>query len=71
MVSNDAPEGLEKIPVGRLVNSTGLDLNIGFEMSDNPAVRGHDINITQAYAAPDGFYQPIVLVNGQGLLGHL
>ncbi len=59
------PSRLPTVSPADLVNATELDLKTGFHVSANATVRGYEFNITQAYAAPDGFYKPMILVNGQ------
>ncbi|RYP71468.1 hypothetical protein DL771_004835 [Monosporascus sp. 5C6A] len=61
-------EGLESVPIERLVNATELDLDTGFSVEGaggRSAVREYVFNISQALAAPDGFQKPMILVNGQ------
>lgn len=58
------PERLGTVTLDRLVNKTQLDLKTGFVISTDANVREYEFNITQAYAAPDGFYKPMILVNG-------
>lgn len=53
------------IPVGKLVNSKELSLDTGFVVSDTPAVREYQFNISQSYGAPDGFRKLMIVVNGQ------
>jgi FtsP/CotA-like multicopper oxidase with cupredoxin domain len=48
-----------------LVNKTQLNLNTGFIVSSEATSREFDLNITQAWAAPDGVYKPMILANGQ------
>lgn len=53
------------VPVGELVNSTGLDLKTGFLVSGKPSVREFEFTISHAYASPDGVRKPMILINGQ------
>ena len=74
------PADLEFVPIERLINTTELELKTGFvvekkgdseskrerdEEEAAAAVREYEFNVTQAYAAPDGFRKPMMLVNGQ------
>jgi len=53
------------IPSDKLVNTEELSLNTSFVVSSTPTVREYQFNISQAYAAPDGFRKLMILVNGQ------
>lgn len=60
------PDDLPIIPAGQLTNRTELDLETGFGFSAaGPRVREYDFTISLGLAAPDGFWKPMVLVNGQ------
>lgn len=61
----DIPETLDSVPIDKLINKTELELDTGFIVSQEAKIREYVFNITQAYAAPDGFQKPMVLVNGQ------
>lgn len=58
------PDDLPIIPAAQLTNRTELDLATGF-VASVPQVREYDFTISMALAAPDGFWKPMVLVNGQ------
>lgn len=63
---NGIPDDLPIIPAAQLTNRTELDLSTGFvTTSGAPRVREYDFTISMALAAPDGFWKPMVLVNGQ------
>lgn len=53
------------VSVDKLVNSKELRLDTGFVVSGTPTVREYQFNISQAYAAPDGFRKLMIVVNGQ------
>lgn len=59
------PDSLETVAPGNLVNKTQLDLDTGFVVTSGTTTREYEFNISIAYAAPDGFYKPMILVNGQ------
>lgn len=59
------PEDLPFVSIDRLINETELSLQTKFEVSREPMVRDYVFDVSQAYAAPDGFRKPMVLVNGQ------
>lgn len=60
------PDDLPIIPTAQLTNRTELDLATGFVTTASvPQVREYDFTISMALAAPDGFWKPMVLVNGQ------
>lgn len=61
------PDDLPIIPAAQLTNRTELDLATGFVTATAlvPQVREYDFTISMALAAPDGFWKPMVLVNGQ------
>ncbi|KAI3394203.1 hypothetical protein diail_3018 [Diaporthe ilicicola] len=60
------PDNLPIIPAAQLTNRTELDLATGFTMpAGGPVVREYDFTISLGLAAPDGFWKPMVLVNGQ------
>lgn len=60
------PDDLPIVPAAQLTNRTELDLDTGFAFSAaGPQVREYDFTITLGLAAPDGFWKPMVLVNGQ------
>lgn len=59
------PDDLPIVPTAQLINRTELDLATGFTMADAPGVREYDFTISLGLAAPDGFWKPMVLVNGQ------
>lgn len=61
------PDDLPIIPAAQLTNRTELDLATGFVTTAGtaPQVREYDFTIGMALAAPDGFWKPMVLVNGQ------
>ncbi|KAH8759376.1 Cupredoxin [Diaporthe sp. PMI_573] len=61
------PGDLPIVPAGQLANRTELDLATGFVVSgsEGPRVREFDFTVGMALAAPDGFWKPMVLVNGQ------
>lgn len=62
------PDDLTVIPPAQLTNRTELDLATGFEVPSaggGPRVREYDFTISLGLAAPDGFWKPMVLVNGQ------
>ena len=59
------PDDLPTIPAAELVNTKQLNLETGFVVSKDAVVRSYEFNITQAYAAPDGVYKPMILVDGQ------
>ncbi|KAI1376948.1 putative multicopper oxidase [Hypoxylon crocopeplum] len=59
------PESLGFVPGDRLINKSELELDTGFVVSKEAKVREYVFNIAQAYATPDGFRKPMVLVNGQ------
>ncbi|KAF8601045.1 hypothetical protein BDV93DRAFT_586815 [Ceratobasidium sp. AG-I] len=42
-----------------------LTLSSNFEITDKPTTRTYDWTITQEEGAPDGFYRPMLVVNGQ------
>ncbi|KAI1492621.1 hypothetical protein F5X96DRAFT_677585 [Biscogniauxia mediterranea] len=46
-------------------NSSKLELDTDFAVSNETQVREYVFNVSQAYAAPDGFQKPMILVNGQ------
>lgn len=63
---NGIPDDLPVVPAAQLTNRTELDLDTGFAFSAaGPQVREYDFTITLGLAAPDGFWKPMVLVNGQ------
>ncbi|KAL1874919.1 hypothetical protein VTK73DRAFT_10399 [Phialemonium thermophilum] len=53
------------VPIDRLVNATELDLRTGFNISTASTTREYTFHLGQAYAAPDGFRKPMILINGQ------
>lgn len=59
------PDDLPIIPAAQLTNRTELDLDTGFAFSAGPRMREYDFTVTLGLAAPDGFWKPMVLVNGQ------
>lgn len=59
------PNNLPVIPITQLINRTELDLETGFTVSATPAVREYEFHISHGLAAPDGFWKPMILVNGQ------
>lgn len=64
------PAGLREptiptIAIDKLVNTGELSLNTSLAISSTPTVREYQFNISQAYAAPDGFQKLMILVNGQ------
>lgn len=64
------PAGLREpviptISIDQLVNKEELSLNTSFVVSSTPTIREYQFNISQAYAAPDGFRKLMILVNGQ------
>lgn len=59
------PDDLPIVPAAQLSNRTELDLDTGFAFSAVPRVREYDFTVTLGLAAPDGFWKPMVLVNGQ------
>lgn len=60
------PDDLPVVPAAQLTNRTELDLDTGFAFSAaGPQVREYDFTVTLGLAAPDGFWKPMVLVNGQ------
>ncbi|KAI0599387.1 multicopper oxidase-domain-containing protein [Biscogniauxia sp. FL1348] len=59
------PENLDVVPIDKLVNSRELELDTNFMVSNETQVREYVFNVSQAYAAPDGFQKPMILVNGQ------
>ncbi|KAI1459319.1 putative multicopper oxidase [Annulohypoxylon moriforme] len=63
------PEGLDFVPINRLVNRTELELDTGFSAfgkgEEGAKVREFVFNVSLSLAAPDGFRKPMVLVNGQ------
>lgn len=66
--SNDSSEGHNEatpsIQGGGLVNSTELDLKTNFLISNVPTTRSYTFDITQGFAAPDGFRKSMLLING-------
>jgi len=65
VASYGIPDGLSTIPTDDLVNAKQLNLETDFVVSSDATVRTYEFNITQAYAAPDGVYKPMILVNKQ------
>ncbi|KAI5918592.1 multicopper oxidase-domain-containing protein [Camillea tinctor] len=59
------PENLDVVPIDKLINSRELELDTDFTVSHETQVREYVFNVSQAYAAPDGFQKPMILVNGQ------
>ncbi|KAI1499325.1 multicopper oxidase-domain-containing protein [Biscogniauxia marginata] len=59
------PESLEVVPIDKLINTKELELDTDFVVSYETRVREYVFNISQAYAAPDGYQKPMILVNGQ------
>lgn len=59
------PSDLPVIPIDGLINNTELNLGTGFDVSRIPAVREYEFNISHGLAAPDGFWKPMILANGQ------
>lgn len=59
------PDDLEVIALEQLINTEELALNTEFVVSSQPRTREYVFNISQALAAPDGFYKPMILANGQ------
>ncbi|KAL7628086.1 hypothetical protein AAE478_002283 [Parahypoxylon ruwenzoriense] len=62
------PEDLDFVPIDRLINKAELELATGFAVTGGgkeTTVCEYVFNVSQAYAAPDGFLKPMVLVNGQ------
>ncbi|KAH8912861.1 hypothetical protein BR93DRAFT_942620 [Coniochaeta sp. PMI_546] len=51
--------------IDKLVNTGELSLSTSFAISSTPTLREYQFNISQAYAAPDGFQKLMILVNGQ------
>lgn len=49
----------------QLTNRTELDLRTGFVVSRVPTVREYEFDISHGLAAPDGFWKPMILANGQ------
>lgn len=59
------PYDLPLVYQEQLINRTELDLRMGFVVSRVPAVRVYEFNISHGLAAPDGFWKPMILANGQ------
>lgn len=62
--AHSIPDDLPIISAAQLTNRTELDLATGFTFG-SPQVREYDFTISLGLAAPDGFWKPMVLVNGQ------
>lgn len=59
------PDNLPVVPIAQLINKNELDLQTNFVISATPTIREYEFNISHALAAPDGFYKPMILANGQ------
>lgn len=59
------PNNLPVVPITDLINKNELDLQTNFVISGTPTIREYEFNISHALAAPDGFYKPMILANGQ------
>lgn len=59
------PDNLPVIPATQLINHTELRLQTNFTVSRATTTREYVFNISHALAAPDGFYKPMILANGQ------
>ena len=62
---NGIPDDLPIISAAQLTNRTELDLETRFTFSESPQARDYDFTISLGLAAPDGFWKPMVLVNGR------
>ncbi|KAJ0117876.1 diphenol oxidase [Diaporthe amygdali] len=62
--AHSIPDDLPIISAAQLTNRTELDLATGFTFG-SPQVREYNFTISLGLAAPDGFWKPMVLVNGQ------
>lgn len=64
--AHGVPYDLPLVAHDQLVNEAELALRTGFVVSRGaPAVRAYEFNISHALAAPDGFWKPMILANGQ------
>ncbi|PSR83699.1 Cupredoxin [Coniella lustricola] len=59
------PSELPVIHSAQLINQTELRLRTNFTVSRATTTREYVFNISHALAAPDGFYKPMILANGQ------
>lgn len=59
------PTDLPIIPTNQLTNKAELNLAANFTVSRTPTLREYEFNISHALAAPDGYYKPMILANGQ------
>ena len=59
------PDSLETVHIEQLINPDELDLRTNFSVTSETTTREYEFNISLASAAPDGFYKPMILINGQ------
>src|SRR3569833_1125612 len=63
--TDEPPNELPIISLGKLTNRTELDLKTDFLVSSESRLREYEFNISYGLGAPDGWYKPMILVNRQ------